>query len=59
MKPLAVRIRDAILKDVTDRRGWRQEWDQFGDDIQGDIRESWLLLIETEIRRDPGAGGGK
>ena len=31
-------VGDAILADITDRRGWRQEWDQFDDDIQEEIR---------------------
>jgi hypothetical protein len=51
MKTLAERIRDAILRDVTDRRGWRQEWDGFHDDVQEEIRAAWLLLIEAEIRQ--------
>lgn len=55
MKKLSKRIRDAILADVTDRRGWRQEWDQFGDDIQKSIRDAWLKLIEAEIARTPEA----
>lgn len=51
LKPLAKRIRDAILADVTDRRGWRQEWDQFGPDIQKEVKRAWLQLIETELER--------
>ena len=51
MKPLAQRIRDAILADVTDRRGWRQEWDGFHDDIQKDIKAAWLAIIKAELER--------
>jgi hypothetical protein len=46
---LAKRIRDKILADVTDRRGWRQEWDGFGDDIQSEIRVAWLAIIKAEL----------
>lgn len=53
MKKLSHRIRDAILADVTDRRGWRQEWDAFDADIQKEIKAAWLLLIEAELRREP------
>ena len=56
MSELALRIRDAILRDVTDRRGWRQEWDGFDDDVQEDIRADWLRLIEIELNRANGTG---
>jgi len=35
-----------ILSDVTDRRGWRQEWDMFDEDIQEDILKSWINIIK-------------
>jgi len=35
-----------LLDDVTDRRGWRQEWDGFDDDIQIEILETWLDIVE-------------
>lgn len=43
----AEKIRDAILSDVTCRRGWRQEWDGFDDDIRDEIRETWLAIIRN------------
>lgn len=43
------KIRDAILKDITDRRGWRQEWDQFDGDVQNEIRSTWLNIIEKIV----------
>ena len=49
MSDLAKRIRDAILRDVTDRRGWRQEWDAFDEDVREDIRAAWLEIIEAEL----------
>ena len=50
-KGIAVRIRDAILADVTDRRGWRQAWNSFDDDIQDEIKATWLETIQTELSR--------
>lgn len=52
MRKLPQRIRDAILADVTDRRGWRQEWHGFDDDVQESIRERWLEIIRVEIARE-------
>jgi hypothetical protein len=34
-----------ILADVTDRRGWRQEWDQFDSEIKDEIQETWKAEI--------------
>ena len=38
-----------ILADVTDRRGWRQEWDGFGQDIQEEIIKTWIEKIQGEL----------
>lgn len=35
-----------ILADVTDRRGWRQEWDMFDEDIQEEIKASWKKILD-------------
>lgn len=51
MNETAKRIRDAILADVTARRGWRQEWGQFGDDIQREIKAEWLRIIKAELHK--------
>lgn len=34
LRTTAEKIVDAILRDVTDRRGWRQEWESFDEDIR-------------------------
>jgi hypothetical protein len=34
-----------ILADVTDRRGWRQAWDTFDEDIQEEIKCTWLTIL--------------
>lgn len=39
-----------ILMDVTDRRGWRQEWDQFDEDIRNEIFSSFVTIIEKGIK---------
>ena len=44
----AEQIALAILYDVTDRRGWRQEWDGFDASIRRDILERWTQIIQAE-----------
>ncbi len=39
-----------ILDDLTDRRGLRQEWEGFDDEIQDEILETWEKLIAKAIR---------
>jgi hypothetical protein len=43
------RIVSAILDDVTDRRGWRQAWDSFDDDVREEIIARWIELVQTEL----------
>ena len=45
----ADRIAVAILADVTNRRGWRQEWDGFDTETRSDIRMTWKAAIAKEI----------
>lgn len=40
-------IVDAIIIDLSDRRGLRHEWEQIDEDIQKEIRDKWINLIET------------
>ena len=44
-KDLAGRIVDDIVKDFTDRRGLRQEWEMIDEDIQEEIREEWKKIV--------------
>lgn len=47
----------AIWSDVTDRRGWRQEHDQFEPDIQVEIVETWRALVRKALDlASPGEG---
>jgi hypothetical protein len=49
MTTLAEEIRDAILDDVTDRKGWRHAWDDFDEDIQEEIKDVWLIVINEVL----------
>ena len=49
---LETRIVSAILWDVTDRRGWRQEWDEFDDGIKKEIVAEWVALVHREIWKE-------
>ena len=35
-----------ILADVTDRRGWRQAWDTFDEDIKEEIQAVWKEILD-------------
>lgn len=49
---VARRIRDLILADVTDRRGWKQEWEyHFAPETRGEIKRAWLRIIKRELTR--------
>lgn len=41
------RIVAAIWDDVTDRRGWRQEADNFDEDVCLEIMATWANIIRT------------
>lgn len=44
-------ILSEILADLTDRRGFRQQWEGCDDDIQEEIRRAWLKIIRINIKR--------
>lgn len=46
-------IVDKIIDDMTDRRGLRQEWDGFDDDIQREIREEWERIVDQVLTSVP------
>ncbi len=45
----ADRIAEAIKRDVTGRRGWRQEYDQFDSEVRAEIAKTWRKLIRREL----------
>ena len=47
----------AIVKDLSDRRGLRQEWEQIDDDIREEIRETWAELIVAASREEGNSNG--
>jgi hypothetical protein len=44
-KDKATQIVEAILADLTRRRGLRQEWDGIDKDIQREIRDTWADAV--------------
>ena len=48
---LATDIMSKILDDVTDRRGWRQEWDRFDNEIKEEIKAEWHKLILDTLKK--------
>jgi hypothetical protein len=40
---------EAIIRDLSDRRGLRQEWEQIDDDIQEEIKETWAWIIRDSV----------
>ena len=45
------KIVKAILADATDRRGWRQEWDQFDDEVRKEIHRDWAKIIDDILAK--------
>jgi hypothetical protein len=46
---VAERIAFKLLEDITDRRGWRQEWDQFEDRVKEEIFQEFVKIITGEL----------
>lgn len=44
-KKTAEKIVDKIIEDLTDRRGLRQEYEQIDDDIQKEIKDTWINIV--------------
>ena len=42
-------IVEVILADVIDRRGWRQEWEQFDEEVQAEVRDTWCQKIAAVL----------
>lgn len=43
----AENIVQAIVDDLTGRRGLRQEWEQIDDDVRVEIFEEWTWIVKT------------
>lgn len=35
----------ALIRDMTDRRGLRHEWDKIDDDVREELLNTWLSII--------------
>lgn len=44
-KVQAEKIVDKIIDDFTDRRGLRQEWENIDEEIQQEIRDTWIKIV--------------
>lgn len=45
----AEEIVDAILVDLTDRRGLRHAWDEIDDDIRDEIKACWAEIVRAKL----------
>ena len=48
---LASKIKDNIIADITDRRGFRQEWDNCDSEVQDAIENTWIEIIAKVLRQ--------
>lgn len=47
------KLAEALLADITDRRGWGQEWDQFDDEVRDEIVEKLGIVALQSLRDMP------
>ena len=46
MSDTSTSIVEAILSDLRDRRGLGNEWDNISDDIQEEVRATWIGIVD-------------
>lgn len=51
-KDKAEQIVNAIKKDLTSRRGLRQEWEQIDPEIQEEITAEWVAIVRKELDKN-------
>jgi len=49
LAPPIARAVEAIIADLTDRRGLRHEWEQIDSDVRDEIRYVWGIIIEIAL----------
>ena len=49
MHSISSKIVDAIILDLTDRRGLRQEWYNIDSDTQQEIRSEWERIVDKKL----------
>lgn len=47
--PNVVNAVNEIIRDIMDRRGFRQTWEETDDDIQEEIKKCWHDIIDRWI----------
>jgi hypothetical protein len=40
---------EALIKDLKDRQGIGDEWEQIDSDIQEEIKDTWTMIVLNEI----------
>lgn len=40
-------IVDGIIRDLSERRGLRHEWERIDEDIQQEIRAEWISIVRS------------
>lgn len=55
-RPTEDRIVDTILLEMTDRRGFRHEWQRFDSDVKDEIRATWVQIVRDALGVCPGCG---
>jgi hypothetical protein len=48
MRENAERIVDAIVDDLTDRKGLKQEWWSIDNDIREEIKRKWIDIVMAD-----------
>ena len=50
-RPIWDKIVDAIIADMSDRRGLKHEWDAIDEDVKREIRVSWASIIREQFAK--------
>lgn len=43
------KVVDDIISDMTSRRGLRHAWDDIDEDVQAEIRETWIAIVANAL----------
>lgn len=50
IEEIAQKIVEQIINDLTDRSGLGSEWWQIDDEIQDEIKQTWIDIIVSELQ---------
>jgi hypothetical protein len=51
LRAKARRIVEKIVRDLEDRRGLRQVWEEIDDDIRKQIKKTWADVVAVELNK--------